>query len=67
LTAHVINRTILNGMVGYMPECGECPHGAEGMNRLVTVQSDGSVPITTVLSEGSRTVINEIAGNAKRI
>ena len=54
--------------VGYMPEyAANVRAGAEEyLNRLVTVQSDGSVPVTTVLGEGSPyVVINEIAAECK--
>jgi nucleotide-binding universal stress UspA family protein len=54
--------------VGYMPEyaANVRTQAEEYLNRVVTVQSDGSVPITTVLGEGSpHAVINEIAAECK--
>jgi nucleotide-binding universal stress UspA family protein len=50
--------------VGYMPEyaANVRAEAEEYLNRLVTIQSDGSVPIATVLGEGTPyIVINEIA------
>jgi nucleotide-binding universal stress UspA family protein len=54
--------------VGYMPEYAAKirKEAAEYLNRFVAVQTDGSVPITTVLGEGTPSVvINEIAAESK--
>jgi nucleotide-binding universal stress UspA family protein len=54
--------------VGYMPEYAAKvrTEAAEYLNRFVAVQTDGSVPITTVLGEGSPSVvINQIAAESK--
>jgi nucleotide-binding universal stress UspA family protein len=54
--------------VGYEPEYAAKlrAEAAEYLNRFVTVQSDGSVPITTVLGEGTPSVvINDVAAESK--
>ena len=54
--------------IGYMPEYAAKlrAEAAEYLNRFITVQTDGSVPITTVLGEGTPSiVINQIAEESK--
>jgi len=70
--AHVIDpmgTLFLNEQtIGYMPEyvANLRAEAAEYLNRVVTLQSDGSVPITTKLGEGTPyVVINEIAADCK--
>jgi nucleotide-binding universal stress UspA family protein len=53
--------------VGYMPDYAASirAQSEEYLNRFVTVQTDGSVPITTVLGEGTPSVvINEVAAES---
>jgi nucleotide-binding universal stress UspA family protein len=54
--------------VGYMPEVAARirKEAGEYLNRVVTLQSDGSVPISTVLGEGTPyAAINDIAMESK--
>ena len=53
---------------GYMPEfaANVRAEAEEYLNRLVTVETDGSVPISTMLGEGTpHAVINEIAKESR--
>ena len=54
--------------VGYMPEYAENvrAEAEQYLSRVITIQTDGSVPISTVLGEGTPyIVINEIAAECK--
>jgi nucleotide-binding universal stress UspA family protein len=70
--AHVIDPMgsgyLSEQMVGYMPEytANLRAQAEEYLNRWVALQTDGSVPITTVLSEGTPWIsINEVAAECK--